>query len=186
MNESDAYAEDHRRNLALHRETSRRNTMLRVAQRRKLKESKRMRSVPIFQHLNDASIGAIVDVMTPQTFKHGEVIVHEGDEANSFYIIVEGRCIVQRGHRYEVSEGDTVKGINDTVQETINKLGPFDHFGEASLVTAMRQNLHRSGSTQNEAKVELRNATVIAATTAEERGNGDATVGTVENPNMGK
>ena len=180
LNESDAYAEDRRRDLALHRQASHRQTMLRVAQRRKLKESKRMRSVPIFQHLNDASIGAIVDVMTPQTFKYGEAVVHEGDEAESFYIIVEGRCIVRRAYRDKVSNRDALKGSNGTVQETINELGPFDHFGEAALVTAMRRHLYRSGSKHNEVKVELRNATVIAAATAEEYGDGDSRVDTVQ------
>ena len=78
MDESDAHAEGRRQNIAVNRQRSHRKTMMRVAQRRKLKESKRMRSVQVFKQLDDKSLSAIVDAMTPRTFPPGETIVEQG------------------------------------------------------------------------------------------------------------
>lgn len=96
MDEYDAHVEDRRRNIAINRQRSQRKTMLRVAQRRRLKESKRMRSVQVFKQLNEKSLSAIVDAMTPCTFAPGEIIVQQGDPAESFFIIVKGSCVVRK------------------------------------------------------------------------------------------
>ena len=54
--------------------------MDRLAQRRRLKESRRMRSVKVFMDLDDASLAAIVDTMTPKAFSPGHVIVNVESE----------------------------------------------------------------------------------------------------------
>ena len=151
MDESDAHAEGRRQKIVINRQRSHRKTMLRVAQRRKLKESKRMRSVQVFKQLDDKSLSAIVDAMTPRTFAPGEVIVEQGDPAESFYIIVKGTCIVRRKTLIDMING-----------QVIGELSTFDHFGEGALLTAMRRHYLRTSGVSGEAEVQTRNATVVA------------------------
>lgn len=151
MTESDGHAEGRRQIIAINRQRSHRKTMQRVAQRRKLKESKRMRSVQVFKNLDDKSLAAIVDAMVPRTFAPGELIVQQGDPADSFYIIVKGRCIVRRKTLINMING-----------QVIGELSTFDHFGEGSLLTAMRRHYLRTSGMSGEAKVQTRNATVVA------------------------
>ena len=151
MEYSDAHARDRRQNLASHRQRSHRKTLLRVAQRRKLKESKRMKSVQIFKRLDDKSLGAIVDAMTPETFAPGQIIVQQGDPAESFYIIVKGTCVVKRKTLVDLLHG-----------QTIGELSTFDHFGEGALITAARRHFLQTSGMSGEARVQARNATVIA------------------------
>jgi CRP-like cAMP-binding protein len=157
MNDSDAHAEGRRQNIAIRRERSHRKTLLRVAQRKKLKESKRMKSVQCFKHLDDASISAIVDAMTPQTFAPGQIIVQQGDPAESFFIIVKGTCVVKRATLVDLVNG-----------QVIGELSTFDHFGEGALLTAVNRHFMRTKSEgetsagESKVKVQTRNATVIA------------------------
>jgi hypothetical protein len=157
MDESDAHAEGRRQNIAINRQRSHRKTMLRVAQRRKLKESKRMRAVEVFKQLDDKSLSAIVDAMTPRTFAPGEIIVEQGDPAESFYIIVKGRCVVRRKTLVDLVNG-----------QIIGELSTFDHFGEGALVTATRRHFLRTSGMSGQAKIQTRNATVVAKAEGDE------------------
>jgi CRP-like cAMP-binding protein len=151
MEESDVHAEGRRQNIAINRQRSHRQTMLRVAQRRKLKESKRLRSVQVFKQLDDKSLSAIVDAMTPRTFAPGEVIVQQGHPAESFFIIVKGTCVVRRKTLVDLVNG-----------QIIGNLSAFDHFGEGALITATRRHFLRTSGMSGEAKIQTRNATVVA------------------------
>jgi len=59
-------------------------------------------------------------------FARGEVLVHEGDPADSLHLVEEGRLAV----RITTAAGDTA---------TLNILGPGDYFGELSLLDAHSQ-----------------------------------------------
>ena len=157
MDESDAHAEGRRQNIAINRQRSHRKTMLRVAQRRKLKESKRMRAVEVFKQLDDKSLSAIVDAMTPRTFAPGEIIVEQGDPAESFYIIVKGTCVVRRKTLVDLVNG-----------QIIGELSTFDHFGEGALVTATRRHFLRTSGMSGQARIQTRNATVVAKAEGDE------------------
>ena len=157
MDESDAHAEGRRQNIAVNRQRSHRKTMMRVAQRRKLKESKRMRSVQVFKQLDDKSLSAIVDAMTPRTFPPGETIVEQGALAETFYIITRGTCVVRRKTLVDMIHG-----------QVIGELSTFDHFGEGALLTATRRHFLRTSGVPGEAHVQARNATVIAKSEGDE------------------
>ncbi len=64
--------------------------------------------------------------MQPLTFHFGDVIVREGDEADSFYVLRAGRARVVKG-----SEGDG--------EIVLNTLRAGDSFGEAALLKAERR-----------------------------------------------
>ena len=93
------------------------------------------RHAQAFKQLDDQSLSAIVDAMTPRTFAPGEIIVEQGDPAESFYIIVKGTCVVRRKTLVDLVNG-----------QTIGELSTFDHFGEGALVTATRRHSSRSAS----------------------------------------
>ncbi len=56
-----------------------------------------------------------------KTFAAGEVVVAEGDQGNSAFIILEGRCEIRK---------DLPTGV-----EVLNVLGPGDVFGEMAILT---------------------------------------------------
>ncbi|XP_063079008.1 cGMP-dependent protein kinase 1 [Engraulis encrasicolus] len=70
--------------------------------------------------LNDLQISKIIDSMEEVKFDKSEVIVREGAEGNTFYIILEGEVLV-------------TKWINNQ-QKTIRKMGQGEHFGELALI----------------------------------------------------
>lgn len=61
-----------------------------------------------------------------RSFARGEVLVHEGDPADSLHLIEAGRLAV----RITTASGDTA---------TLNILGPGDYFGELSLLDGYSQ-----------------------------------------------
>ena len=107
-----------------------------------------MRSVQVIKDLDDKSLSVIEDAMKSRAFAPGEVIVQQGDPAESFYIIMKGSCVVRRKTLVDLVYG-----------QIIGELSTFDHFGES----AHRQH---SGISRDEgigeAKIPTRNATVIA------------------------
>ena len=90
--------ESNKEELKKHREhrqaKMRRRTALRIAARKKLLESRRLRKVEIFSGLDDEQLGRIVDKMSCRTFKLGDKIVAQGDPANAFFIVTEGAVSV--------------------------------------------------------------------------------------------
>jgi CRP/FNR family transcriptional regulator, cyclic AMP receptor protein len=77
----------------------------------------------------------IVEAARRRSFARGEVLVHEGDPADSLHLIAAGRVAI----RVATPDGD---------RATLNILSPGDYFGELSLV-------RRDG-------VRVRSATVVA------------------------
>ena len=110
-----------------------------------------MRSVQVFKDLDDKSLSVIVDAMKSRAFAPGEVIVQQGDPAESFYIIMKGSCVVRRKTLVDLVYG-----------QIIGELSTFEHFGESALITATRRHFLRTSGMSGEAKIQTRNATVIA------------------------
>jgi len=75
-----------------------------------------LRSVPLFTGMTDAAIESIGDLAHEVTFEPDDELVRQGDEGDSFLIIIEGRArVVQNG-------------------ETLRELGPGDYLGEIALI----------------------------------------------------
>jgi CRP/FNR family transcriptional regulator, cyclic AMP receptor protein len=73
--------------------------------------------VPLFSHLSRRQLRRLADSTTEQRYMEGARIVREGEEGDSFFVIIEGQARV-------VNKSD----------ETINELVPGDFFGEISLL----------------------------------------------------
>ena len=112
---------------------SKRNTLARVEAMNKLRNSKKMKEVKIFNMLDDNEISKLVEHMHLQVFERGQNIVKQGDEANSFYIIIGGQCSVWR--RRMTTEENSVTGPDDNdLGEKVGFLQEFQHFGESALM----------------------------------------------------
>jgi CRP/FNR family cyclic AMP-dependent transcriptional regulator len=73
-------------------------------------------TVPLFQGLSRRHLQRIRDIGTETEYMSGETIVKQGEDAESFFVIVAGEAKVTIGDR------------------TVNSLMPGDHFGEISLL----------------------------------------------------
>ena len=79
-----------------------------------------LKKVPIFTGLDRKHITQLSKIMVPRTFKTGDVIITEGDQAAGFFVITSGKVEVARG-----GEGEK--------RQVLNTLGPGDFFGEMAL-----------------------------------------------------
>jgi CRP/FNR family transcriptional regulator, cyclic AMP receptor protein len=73
--------------------------------------------VPLFSHLSRRHLKRLADSTTEQRYMEGASIVREGEEGDSFFVIVEGQATVR-----------------DTGGTSVNQLVPGDFFGEISLL----------------------------------------------------
>ncbi|TSL47544.1 cGMP-dependent protein kinase 1 [Bagarius yarrelli] len=79
-----------------------------------------LKTARTFKSLSDELLSSIIDSMEEVKFQENEVIVREGAEGDTFYIILKG-------------EVQVTKKVNGQ-QKIIRKLGQGDHFGELALI----------------------------------------------------
>ncbi|EXI71065.1 MAG TPA: cyclic nucleotide-binding domain-containing protein [Candidatus Accumulibacter phosphatis] len=87
---------------------------------------------PLFGGVGDAATQAIMQLMRPQEFAAGEVIVHEGDDGDSLFVICSGTVEVLKA----------CPTAADPLGKRIAVLGVGDVFGEMELIDMQ----HRSAS----------------------------------------
>ncbi|KAM7395412.1 hypothetical protein PAMA_006936 [Pampus argenteus] len=73
--------------------------------------------------LNDLQLSKIIDSMEEVKYQDKDVIVREGSEGNTFYIILKGEVLV-------------TKNVNGH-QKQIRRMGKGEHFGEQALIREM-------------------------------------------------
>jgi len=91
-------------------------------------------SVPIFSRLSAAEIREIASFVEIKVYSEGDMIITEGEEGKSFYIIKQGKCLVSQ----------RVSKSNDREKRFIQLLDPGDCFGEMSFM----QNASRAASVE--------------------------------------
>jgi CRP/FNR family cyclic AMP-dependent transcriptional regulator len=77
--------------------------------------------VPLFSQLSRRDLKRLAKGTVSRQFSKGHVIVKEGDQALSFYLICSGRA-------------EVVKGAEGSSPRVLNTLGPGDFFGEMALL----------------------------------------------------
>ena len=90
---------------------------------RKLKFSF-LKTVKIFASLSHREISRITDVMEEHTFLADEVMIKEGEEADSMYIIQEGQAVVSQALDSETDDKSLLRILKEG-----------DYFGEKALLT---------------------------------------------------
>ncbi|XP_035385339.1 cGMP-dependent protein kinase 2 [Electrophorus electricus] len=79
-----------------------------------------LKTARTLKSLNDEQLSNIIDSMEEVKFQDNEVIVREGAEGDTFYIILKGEVLV-------------TKKVNGQ-QKVVRKLGEGQHFGELALM----------------------------------------------------
>jgi CRP-like cAMP-binding protein len=76
-----------------------------------------LEGVPLFAGLDPADLDAVEQVSVEEDVAAGEVLIHEGEPGDHFFVLLEGEAEVRRDGK------------------TVNRLGPGEFFGEISLLS---------------------------------------------------
>jgi putative peptide zinc metalloprotease protein len=79
-----------------------------------------LRGMPIFDELSSQKLDQLATWLQPESLEAGEVLFHEGDQADKFYIVESGEVIISR-----LVEGNQVE---------ISRRAPGEYFGEIALL----------------------------------------------------
>ena len=85
-------------------------------------------SVPLFSTMPTKALDDLKKMMRATTFKRGQYICKQGDDAYHFYIVVQGTCGVYINMRDE-------KHTHVMRQKQVSTLNSSDFFGEAALLS---------------------------------------------------
>jgi len=96
-----------------------------------------LRNVPLFAGLESGDLQRLARMLVPRHYEAGEVILKEGDEAVSFFVVSSGKVRV-------------VKDLGSDKERTLATLTPGEFFGE----TALLDGYPRSASVQAEENTE--------------------------------
>jgi len=91
-----------------------------AAQRKREKYEDFLAKVEILQEVSEYERGKVADSIQEQVFKKGEVIIKEGDEGQSFFMIISGEA--QANKKRETPQGPTDKYLEG------------QYFGELALL----------------------------------------------------
>lgn len=114
---------------ALDRTTFRQLVLLTTMKKREMYESF-LNAIPLLQELEAYERMNLADALVTTHFPAGEAIIKQGDEAEAFFIIEKGTCIVKVLDR--VDGGSDSQHTNEEVE--VNKLDRGDYFGELALL----------------------------------------------------
>jgi CRP/FNR family cyclic AMP-dependent transcriptional regulator len=75
-----------------------------------------LKAVPLFQGMTESALEAVASLASEAEFTDGQTITREGDQGDSFFVLVAGQLRVSRNG------------------SSIRELGPGDFLGEISLI----------------------------------------------------
>jgi CRP-like cAMP-binding protein len=86
----------------------------------RVKHSWILRGMPIFDELDGEDLNQLAEQLKPETYRAGQVLFHEGDPGDRFYIVESGQLVVTRS-------------VNGKVME-LSRRGAGDYVGEIALL----------------------------------------------------
>jgi len=87
----------------------------------------RLLQAPAFQKLPPTNLHALFQRLQPLEVKAGDRVIREGDAGDYFYVIVEGRCVIEH-------HGNRATPLR------LEDFGPGDCFGEDALIAGLPRN----------------------------------------------
>ncbi|MFZ1986968.1 MAG: Crp/Fnr family transcriptional regulator [Desulfatitalea sp.] len=79
-----------------------------------------LEQVALFASLSSGAIGELEALARRRSFAKNSVVINEGDESDSLYVLLSGKAVALRGD-------------DSGRQLVVNRFGPFDYFGEMSF-----------------------------------------------------
>lgn len=86
-----------------------------------LKSETQLKQIGLFSGLTDSELAALAEIASRRSFAKNAIIINEGDETDSLYLILSGKVKV-------------VLSDEDGKEVIISILEPGDYFGEMSLI----------------------------------------------------
>lgn len=86
-----------------------------------LKDELQLHNIPLFSGLSDKQLDAVAAIASKRSHPKNTIIINEGDETDSLYLILSGKVKV-------------VLSDEDGKEITISLLEPNEYFGELSLI----------------------------------------------------
>lgn len=110
------------------------------ALRRRLRDVRRRSRPAGFTPLQDDIFKDLRPYMEERTYEAGSVIIRQGDPADDFFVLVQGRVQVEHEEREETADFDDFDHEPTTTYTVIAELGPGDFFGEMALLSDSPRN----------------------------------------------
>jgi len=103
-----------------------------------------VRKSSIFRGLQDNEIAEVLSIIREERFHQGDLIMQEGDEGNTMYMILEGELGVSKSLTMKFGEDDYRK-----TEKILNRLTARDHavFGEMALIAKDKRSASIMAST---------------------------------------
>ena len=105
---------------------------------------------PWFQSLEPEHLNKLIEIATAVTWSEGDVVFSEGDQADNFYLLLEGRVAIEIY-------------IPDRGKRTILTLGPNDVFGWSSVTPTIRTRMASARASMAAMAVAFNNEALVQA-----------------------
>lgn len=110
------------------------------ALRRRLRDVRRRARPTGFTPLQDDIFKDLRPYMEEREYEAGSVVIRQGDPAEDFFVLVQGRVQVEHEEREEAADLDDFDDEPVTTYTMIADLGPGDFFGEMALLSDSPRN----------------------------------------------
>ncbi|MBW1680381.1 MAG: cyclic nucleotide-binding domain-containing protein [Deltaproteobacteria bacterium] len=90
-----------------------------------------LRKIPIFRVLDEEEVARMLRITAERNFAGGELIMKEGEEGDTMYLVLEGEVEVSKTLTMKFGEGDFREA-----EKILSRYRPEDHevFGEMALI----------------------------------------------------
>lgn len=121
---------------ALDRQTFRHLVLFKTMKKRNMYEEF-LNAIPLLQSLESYERMNLADALQSKSYKAGEVIITQGDDADAFYIIEEGKVVVKVKDTFTPQQSEGTEGGEaggEAAEVVVNELERGNYFGELALL----------------------------------------------------
>jgi CRP-like cAMP-binding protein len=83
-----------------------------------------LRSIPLFNGLNETECRQIAEVIQMHSFAAGDSVIRQGESSRNLWVMLDGKCEVSKRLRHDDPDSESV---------LLATLEPYQHFGEMSF-----------------------------------------------------